>query len=93
MHEPAACGTLPAQQANLHIGPLATSAEGMLAHRIDRRSADPRTTLKTRIAMQPELCRFSFGTIHLLGFWNSVTANAKAQDVLLKALVKMSGQK
>jgi hypothetical protein len=66
MHEPASCGALPAQQAKWHIGPLASAAVGMLAHRIDSRRVAPRMTLATRITVEPKLCLFSFGTIHLL---------------------------
>jgi hypothetical protein len=62
MHEPAACGALPAQQAKLHIGPLTSAAVGMLAHRIDSRRIAPRTTLAKRNTVEPGLCFFSFGT-------------------------------
>jgi hypothetical protein len=62
MHEPAACGALPAQQAKWHIGPLASEAVGMLAHRIDSRMVAPRMTLGTRITVEPKLCLFILGT-------------------------------
>jgi hypothetical protein len=62
MQEPAACGALPAQQVRVHIEPLAITEEGMLADRIASNSVDPRITLETRIAVEPKLCLFIFGT-------------------------------
>ena len=65
MQEPAACGALPAQHARLHIEPLAIAAEGMFAQRIDKSSAEPRSTLVARKTVEPQACLFNLSTIHI----------------------------
>ncbi len=63
MHEPAACGALPAQQASLHIGPLATTEVGMLAQSIDNSSVDPSISFAMRMRIETKLCTFGFGKV------------------------------
>jgi hypothetical protein len=45
MQEPAACGTLPAQHASLHIEPADTDASGTTLDRHANTNTTPSTTL------------------------------------------------
>ncbi|MGH8715928.1 MAG: hypothetical protein ACREUI_04235 [Burkholderiales bacterium] len=51
MHDPAACGALPAQQASSHIGPLAMVASGTALARTPSNKVAARIVLATRIGL------------------------------------------
>jgi hypothetical protein len=60
MHEPAACGARPAQQANSHIGPLARVDNGKLPAKMASNMVAPRKALarKTDLGNLFGLVRF-----------------------------------
>ena len=59
MHEPEACGALPAQQASSHIDPDAEATRGTLADRHASRSISANTVLAVRTTVdRVELRRF-----------------------------------
>jgi hypothetical protein len=51
MHEPTACGALPAQQASVHSGPLAAAGKAMLPATRVSKSVTARIALAAIIAL------------------------------------------
>jgi len=54
MHDPAACGALPAQHAKVHIGPLANVESGKLLARTASNTVAPSSALATRIGLDSQ---------------------------------------
>ena len=74
MHDPAACGALPAQQARVHIGPVANVESGKLLARTTSSNIAPSIDLaaRTELNNQGALVRAITITLRVERFCHSV---------------------